>query len=472
MIKPKSSYYPLAERMRPNCLSEIVGQKELIGKDGIISKMLAEGNLRSMILWGTPGVGKTTLARVLAKTINFDILEFSGARAKITDLRTAVDNWMVENNYDIDLYKYQNNKKVEINIFNQITNEAVSSHSPNKKKLLVFVDEIHRYNKAQQDYFLPWVEQGLFTLIGATTENPGFEINNALLSRCSVMILNPLAPEELRELLMRGIKILNIKNFFTDDAIDELINHADGDGRRLLNDLEAIFLYGEKSDNSNFNTKQIVDKVELRKILGQRLRRFDKGGDIFYDQISALHKAVRGSDPDASLYWFMRMIDGGCDPLYIARRMIRMASEDIGLADPQALTLAISATNAYERLGAPEGILAIAQVIIYFAVLPKSNAVYTAYNQAKKFIAEEQTRAVPNHIRNAPTKIHKQIGAGENYRYAHDEPDAYAAGENYWGEGIEPQKWYTPTDRGLENKIRERLKLLKDKDIEYLKNKK
>jgi len=427
---------PLAEKLRPQTVSEIVGQPSLIGTEGSITKLLAIGNLRSMILWGPPGVGKTTLARVLAKSINADILEFSGARAQIKELRDQVDKWFEK--------KYP-----------QINNSGLFKEEQKSNiQLIVFVDEIHRYNKAQQDYFLPWVEQGLFILIGATTENPAFEINNALLSRCLLMRLNTLSHDDLQILFKRAVNYLNIAGLLNQEAIEELIIQADGDARRLFNDIEIVYLAIKDQK------KKIISRPQLKKILNQSIRRFDKGGDLFYDQISALHKSLRGSDPDAALYWFIRMIDGGCDPLYIARRMIRMASEDIGLADPQALTLTISATKAYERLGNPEGLLAIAEAIIYLAVLPKSNSVYTAFNQAKEFVANNETHEVPMHIRNAPTKVHKNIGAGKNYRYPHDEENAYAAGENYWPTNLKPQKWYLPTDRGLEQKINERLKNL------------
>ncbi|HUK04240.1 MAG TPA: replication-associated recombination protein A [Burkholderiales bacterium] len=408
--KPEPSA-PLAERLRPRTLDEVVGQAHLLGPGKPLRVAFASGKPHSMILWGPPGSGKTTLARLMALAFDAEFIALSAVLAGVKDIRDAV----------------------------QAAEHTLSSSG---RRTILFVDEVHRFNKAQQDAFLPYVEKGLFTFVGATTENPSFEVNSALLSRATVYVLEPLSPDDLKVLIRKsGIKL-------DEAASSRLVGFADGDARRLLNAVEIL---------QTAKPQGIIDGRFVEDTLAKNLRRFDKGGEQFYDQISALHKSVRGSDPDASLYWLVRMLDGGADPLYLARRIVRMAVEDVGLADPRALRLALDAAETYERLGSPEGELALAQAVLYLAVAAKSNAVYSAYNAARAFVAEDGTRPVPLHIRNAPTRLMKGLGYGKDYRYAHDEADAFAAGENYFPEGMPEVGWYRPTERGLEGRIREKL---------------
>ena len=419
---------PLAEAMRPQHLDEVIGQQHLLGPGKPLRQAFASGHPHSMILWGPPGVGKTTLARLMAGAFEMNFIAVSAVLGGVKDIREAVES-------------------------------AKETQARTGQSTVVFVDEVHRFNKAQQDAFLPHVESGLFIFVGATTENPSFEVVGALLSRAAVYVLQPLTAEDLGELLetarSRHLPELQIDT----DARRMLIEVADGDARRLLNTLEVVA-------NAAQSAGQAVDAAFLRNALPATLRRFDNRGDNFLDQISALHKAVRGSDPDAALYWLMRMLDGGTDPLYVARRTIRMASEDVGLADPRALQIALEAAQAYERLGSPEGELALAQAIVYMAVAPKSNAVYTAFKAAQAFVATDRTRPVPMHLRNAPTRLMKDLGHGKGYRYAHDEADAFAAGETYLPEGMEPPNWYAPTDRGLEQRIAEHLARLRERNAQ------
>ncbi|MEO8629895.1 MAG: replication-associated recombination protein A [Betaproteobacteria bacterium] len=418
---------PLAELMRPQRVEDVIGQTHLLGEGKPLRVAAQSGRLHSMILWGPPGVGKTTLARLLANTSDADFIALSAVLSGVKDIREAVER-------------------------------AQTSLRDHNRATVLFVDEVHRFNKAQQDAFLPFVEQGLFTFIGATTENPSFEVNRALLSRASVYVLQPLTTEELGSLFERA-RAQHLNGLqFTDGARELAIGFADGDARRLLNMLEQI------ADTAHVQARETVDAEYLQQTLASKLRLFDKGGDAFYDQISALHKSVRGSSPDAALYWLCRMLDGGAEPLYIGRRLVRMAAEDIGLADPRALRLALDACETFERLGTPEGELALAQAAIYLASAPKSNAVYNAYNAARELIAAEGTRSVPIHLRNAPTKLMKQLGYGHAYRYAHDEPEAYAAGEDYFPDGMSGTAFYHPTPRGLEARIGERLQHLRELD--------
>jgi putative ATPase len=418
---------PLAEAMRPADLSEVVGQTHLLGPGKPLRVAFESGKLHSMILWGPPGVGKTTLARLMAHAFNAEFIAISAVLSGVKEIREAVSRA-----------------------------EAVLQQSG--RPTILFVDEVHRFNKAQQDAFLPHVERGLLTFIGATTENPSFEVNSALLSRAAVYVLQPLSDDELGELFERALRQLPDGIAFTPEAKQLVIGYADGDARRLINLVEQI---GAASASG---TQPEVDEAFVKNTLTQSLRRFDKGGDAFYDQISALHKSVRGSAPDASLYWLCRMLDGGADPLYVGRRMVRMASEDIGLADPGALRISVDACESYERLGSPEGVLALAEAVIYLAVAPKSNAAYTAYSAARAQVREDRSRPVPVHLRNAPTRLMKELGYGHEYRYAHDEPDAYAAGENYFPDDMADVKFYKPTPRGLEQKIAERLAYLRSLD--------
>jgi putative ATPase len=405
---------PLAEALRPKSIDEVVGQQHLLGPGKPLRLAFESGKPHSMILWGPPGSGKTTIARLMAKAFDAQFVALSAVFSGVKDIREAVQ-------------------------------AAEAELARSGRHTILFVDEAHRFNKAQQDAFLPYVERGLITFVGATTENPSFEVNSALLSRASVYVLEPLKDTDLAILLERtGLKA-------DEEAKTRLIGFADGDARRLLNAVEIL-------KNA---TDQAVDGAFVERVLAQNLRRFDKGGEQFYDQISALHKSVRGSDPDAALYWMLRMLDGGADPLYIGRRVVRMALEDIGLADPRALRLALDGCETYERLGSPEGELAIAEAVLYLSAAPKSNAVYEAYNAAREFVSKDQTRPVPMHLRNAPTRLMRDLGYGKGYRYAHDEEGAYAAGENYFPEGMAPVQWYRPTDRGLEAKIREKLEQLK-----------
>ena len=418
---------PLAEALRPKSLDEFVGQRHLLGAGKPLRLAFESGKPHSMILWGPPGVGKTTLARLMATAFDAQFIALSAVLSGVKDIKDAV-------------------RRAE---------EALAISG---KSTILFVDEVHRFNKAQQDAFLPFVEQGLLTFIGATTENPSFEVIGALLSRVSVYVLKSLSEAELGALFDRAAREALSGLEFDANARGQAIGMADGDARRLLNLLELI----QTAAASAGATK--IDSDWVQNAVARDLRRFDKGGDVFYDQISALHKSVRGSNPDASLYWLVRMLDGGADPLYVGRRMVRMAVEDIGLADPRALRVALDACETYERLGSPEGELALAQAAIYLACAAKSNAVYVAYNAARAYVSQDDSRPVPPHLRNAPTKLMKDLGHGRDYRYAQDEPDAYASGENYFPEGMPAVKWYEPTERGLEAKIGEKLSQLRELD--------
>ncbi len=405
---------PLAEALRPKSIDDVVGQQHLLGPGKPLRLAFESGKPHSMILWGPPGSGKTTLARLMATTFDAEFIALSAVFSGVKDIREALA-------------------------------AAEAELARSGRHTILFVDEVHRFNKAQQDAFLPYVERGLITFVGATTENPSFEVNSALLSRAAVYVLQPLTADELKILLQRT----PLKT--DEEAAARLIGFADGDARRLLNAVEILLNSGNET----------VDGALVERVLAQNLRRFDKGGEQFYDQISALHKSVRGSDPDAALYWMVRMLDGGADPLYVGRRVVRMAMEDIGLADPRALSLALDACETYERLGSPEGELALAEAVLYLAVAPKSNAVYEAYNAARAFVQQDSTRPVPMHLRNAPTRLMRELGYGKGYRYAHDEEGAYAAGETYLPEGMAPVQWYRPTERGLEIRIREKLEQLR-----------
>ena len=412
---------PLAERLRPRTLAEVIGQRHLLAPGKPVAAAFAAGRLHSMILWGPPGVGKTTLARLVAGAFTAEFIVISAVLGGVKDIREAV--------------------------------ERAQTARRAGRASIVFVDEVHRFNKAQQDAFLPHVESGLFTFIGATTENPSFEVNSALLSRATVHVLQPLGASELAELLERARSAVALPVFST-AARDRMIGYADGDARRLLNAVENLAAVSEGAFE--------VDEALLERALGEQLRRYDKGGDLFYDTISALHKSVRGSDPDAALYWLVRMLDGGVEPRYIARRVLRMASEDIGLADPRALRMALDATEVFERLGSPEGELALAQAVIFLATAPKSNAVYAAWNEARAFVAADGTRPVPLHLRNAPTKLMKQLDHGRAYRYAHDEEGGFSAGQTYFPDGIPAQNFYRPSRRGLEAQIAAKLAQLRE----------
>lgn len=411
---------PLAERMRPAVIDEVVGQKHLLGPGMPLRTAFEAGRPHSMILWGPPGVGKTTLARLMANAFSLPFIAISAVLSGVKEIRETV--------------------------------EAAKAHrSVTGEPTVVFVDEVHRFNKSQQDAFLPHVESGLFIFIGATTENPSFEVNSALLSRSTVYTLESLKPDECRELLERARSRFYPNLAVTEEAAELFVGLADGDARRLLNALEV------SAEMASARKVGTIDREFLQKAVPAAQRRFDKGGDAFYDQISALHKSVRGSDPDAALYWLCRMLDGGCDPRYIARRVMRMAVEDIGLADPRGTQLALEAAEIYERPGSPEGELAIAQAVIYLAAAPKSNSVEVAYNEVRAMIRKDRSRPVPPYLRNAPTKLMAELGYGDGYRYAHDEPGAFAAGEVYLPEGLEGKRWYKPSPRGLEIKIAEKL---------------
>lgn len=426
---------PLAEALRPTTLDEVVGQSHLLGPGKPLRIAFESGRPHSMILWGPPGVGKTTLARLTAQAFDCAFIAISAVFAGVKDIRAAMDE------AQMTLEQYQ-------------------------RRTLLFVDEIHRFNKAQQDALLPFVESGLVTFIGATTENPSFEVNAALLSRAQVYVLQSLNENELRELLARAQATVLRDLQFEEVALDTLIGYADGDARRFLSLLEQASVAAQ-------NAEQIlVDSALVKNALSMNARRFDKGGDNFYDQISALHKSVRGSSPDGALYWLTRMLDGGADPKYLSRRIVRMAWEDIGLADPRAMQIANDAASTYERLGSPEGELALAQAVLYLAIAPKSNAGYVAYNQAVAYIKSDSSRTVPMHLRNAPTKLMKELGHGHAYRYAHDEPEAYAAGESYLPDGMREPRWYVPTPRGLEGKIAEKLARLRELDAQARKQSK
>ena len=419
---------PLAERLRPSHIDQVIGQSHLLGSGRPLRLTFESGKPHSMILWGPPGVGKTTLARLMASHFDADFIQISAVLSGIKEIREAVERARV--------------------------NRAAG------RQTILFVDEVHRFNKAQQDAFLPHVESGLLTFIGATTENPSFEVVGALLSRAQVYVLKSLDESGLSSLLERALSEGSLDLDLSDDARKLLLGFADGDGRRLLNLLDQLATAARAAGCDN------ADVAFIGEALAPSLRRFDKGGDAFYDQISALHKSVRGSSPDAALYWLSRMLDGGADPLYLGRRIIRMAVEDIGLADPRALGTALDAVATFERLGSPEGELALAQAVLYLAVAPKSNAVYSAYKAAQAFVAQDGSRPVPVHLRNAPTKLMKELGYGHAYRYAHDEPEAYAAGEHYFPDELpRPPRFYQPTARGLEGKISERLAYLQALDM-------
>ena len=422
-VPPPAADAPLAERLRPRHLDEVVGQRHLLAAGRPLRVAFDSARLPSMILWGPPGVGKTTLARLLAGATGAHFIVMSAVLAGVKDIREAV--------------------------------EQAAGLRRSGRATVVFVDEVHRFNKAQQDAFLPHVEAGLFSFIGATTENPSFEVNSALLSRATVHVLKPLDDADLVELIERAAIALAAPALSA-SARDRLVAHADGDARRLLNAYENLVAANPGAAE--------LDESHLEATLGELLRRGDKGGDVFYDTISALHKSVRGSDPDAALYWLARLLDAGMDPRYAARRLIRMAAEDVGLADPRALRLALDGAEVYERLGSPEGELALAQAVVYLAVAPKSNAVYKAWNSVRELVRSDGSRPVPMHLRNAPTRLMKGLGHGAGYRYAHDEAQGYAAGEHYLPEGLPRQRFYEPVDRGLEQRIAQRLAELRALD--------
>jgi putative ATPase len=418
---------PLAEALRPKQIDEVIGQAHLLGPGKPLRLAFESGQPHSMILWGPPGVGKTTIARLSAQAFRHSFIAISAVLAGVKEIREAIE-------------------------------QAHHDMAQFGRQTILFIDEIHRFNKSQQDALLPHMESGLFTVIGATTENPSFEVNAALLSRAQVYVLKPLTGDELRQLLARACDHALPTVALSDDAMTTIVAYADGDARRLMNLIEQLQQTVRTQGTST------VDRALIESSLNLNARRFDKSGDQFYDQISALHKSVRGSHPDAALYWLCRMLDGGTDPRYLARRIIRMAWEDIGLADPRAMQLANDAAQTYERLGSPEGELALGQAVVYLAVAPKSNASYQAFNAARAFVTTDRSREVPVHLRNAPTQLMKDLGHGHAYRYAHDEPHAYAAGESYLPQGMAEPHWYEPVERGLESKIAERMAFLRGLD--------
>ena len=423
----KLSHSPLAEQLRPRTLAEVIGQQHLLGEGMALRVAFESGQPHSCILWGPPGVGKTTIARLMADAFDAQFLSISAVLGGVKEIREAVELALA------------------------------ARDGLEGKRTIMFVDEVHRFNKSQQDAFLPHVESGLFTFIGATTENPSFEVNSALLSRAAVYVLQSLTEDDLAQIIAKAQSIQAVPEIDA-AARQRLIAYADGDARRLLNTLETLAVAATREKLTTISDDWLL------KVLGERMRRYDKGGEQFYDTISALHKSVRGSDPDAALYWLVRMLDGGADPRYMARRFIRMAAEDIGLADPRALRMALDAAEVYERLGSPEGELALAECVVYLAVAPKSNAVYKAYNEVKAFVKKDGTRPVPMHLRNAPTQLMKDLNYGKGYRYAHDEEGGFAAGETYLPEGMHNAGFYRPVERGLEIKIAEKLRYLREKN--------